>query len=192
MSLGKILLVSHNFPPTAGPESHLVRMNAAYLQRQGWDIRIVTTTSIHLKQQMDHSLLAGFSVDRVTSPDAALAERFPKLGKFALGWLGTNVLPEVYLSWQFPATKVGMRVLKQWKPDIIYSRATKHVSNVVGWQLKARTGLPWVAHFSDPWICGGMRMRPLQKMIGRFWERRILRDADAVVFVSDQAAQRVM
>jgi hypothetical protein len=92
----------------------------------------------------------------------------------------------------FPATHKGRQIIQDWRPDVLYSRATKHVSNVVGWRLKRATGLPWVAHFSDPWITAGLPYRPLQRLIGRFFERRILRDTDVMVFVAKQAADRIL
>lgn len=188
----KVLLVSHNFPPTAGPESGLVRINAEFLQRAGLNVRVLTTTAVHATQAMDPSLLNGFpreiAIDRVPSPEAVLAAKFPRVGRHLAVWAGRYVLPEVYLPWMFPATARAVQIVHDWRPDVLYTRATKHVSNVVGWRLKKRTGLPWVAHFSDPWISSGLYKRPLQRWIGGFWERRILQDADALVFVTQQAA----
>lgn len=196
MSHGRILLVSHNFPPTAGPESHLTRMNAAFLQRNGFDVCVLTTTAAHLNQPLDKSLLLelppDIEVERVASPEAEFAARYPRLGKAAAIWAGRNLLPEEFFPWAFPATKRGSDLIKSWRPDMIYSRATKHVSNVVGWKLKRLSGLPWVAHFSDPWIRSGLYKKPVQRALGSMWERRILRDADALVFVTRQAAERVL
>lgn len=196
MRTGRILLVSHNFPPTAGPESHLTRMNAAFLQRNGWEVRVLTTTALHLTQPIDESLLSDLPIDlkveRVASPEALFAARFPRFGKAAAMWVGRNLMPEEFFPWAFPATRHGRSLIGSWAPDVIYSRATKHVSNVVGWRLKQITGLPWVAHFSDPWIRSGLYKRPMQKFLGAVWEKRILRDADALVFVTRQAAEVVL
>jgi hypothetical protein len=192
----KALLISHNFPPTAGPESGLVKLNAEFLHRQGMQVRVLTTTQVHTTQGMDPSLLHGLSpeiiVDRVASPEAVLTERLPRAGRLTAVGAGSFILPEIYLPWMFPATKRGAQIIQDWQPDVLYSRATKHVSNVVGWRLKRATALPWIAHFSDPWISAGLPYRPLQHLIGRYYEKRILRDADKLVFVAPQAAQRVL
>jgi glycosyl transferase family 4 len=192
----RILLVSHNFPPTAGPESALVRLNAAWMVRAGFDLRVLTTTSFHALQAMDVSLLTGLPTNliviRQPSPEAQLTEWFPKAGRWAAVMLGRKVLPEIFLPWALPATKAGCRLVRDWHPQLIYSRAPKHVSNVVGWRLKRKTGLPWLAHFSDPWITAGLPHQRLQRWIGLPLERRILRDADALVFVTQQAMDRVL
>jgi hypothetical protein len=192
----RILLVSHNFPPTAGPESALVRLNVAWMIRAGFDLRVLTTTNSHTIQSMDESLMAGLPstlvVERQASPEAVLSERFSKAGRWAAVTLGRRMLPEVFMPWALPATVAGCRMVRKWRPHVIYSRAPKHVSNVVGWRLKRKTGLPWVAHFSDPWITAGLPYRRLQRWIGLPLERRILRDADALVFVTRQAMERVL
>ncbi|MBB5036867.1 glycosyltransferase [Prosthecobacter dejongeii] len=195
-NLSKVLLVSHNFPPTAGPESSLVKMNAEFLHRSGLQVRVLTTTQAHATQAMDASLLRGLPgeilIDRVPSPEAVVMERSPHWGRLAVLGTGRFILPEVYLPWMFPATVRAKSIVKEWRPDVIYSRASKHVSNVVGWRLKRATGLPWVAHFSDPWISAGLRYKTLQRMIGLYFERKILRDADALVFVAPQTAECVL
>ncbi len=192
----KILLISHNFPPTAGPESNLVKLNAEFIYRAGMRVRVLTTTHVHATQSMDPTLLQGLpdqiTVDRVPSPEAVLAEAYPRFGRLAAVGLGRYILPEIYLPWMFPATLRAKRIVREWSPQVLYSRATKHVSNVVGWRLKRASGLPWVAHFSDPWISAGLHYKPLQRLIGRYFESRILRDADALVFVTQQAARRVL
>jgi len=62
------------------------------------------------------------------------------------------------------------------------------VSNVTGWWLKRATGLPWIAHYSDPWLGKPVHNR-FQVWFGRIFERRIFRDADALVFVNAQLAE---
>jgi len=66
-------------------------------------------------------------------------------------------------------------------------------SNLVGLKLKKETGLPWVAHFSDPWVdnpyCHYGR---LGGYINRKLERAVMEKADAIVFVSEEMRQLVM
>lgn len=192
----RILLVSHNFPPTSGPESSLVRLNTAWMLRAGFDVRVLTTTRSHTLQAMDRTLMAGLPedlvVERQASPEAVLSEVYPRAGRHIAVLLGRHVLPEIFLPWALPATEAGCRMVRQWQPHVIYSRAPKHVSNVVGWRMKHQTGLPWVAHFSDPWITAGLPYRRLQRLLGLPLERRILRDADALVFVTRQAMERML
>ena len=52
----------------------------------------------------------------------------------------------------FSAVPAGRRWMEEHGPAILYSRATKHVSNVAAGFIKRATGMPWVAHISDPWV----------------------------------------
>lgn len=163
----RVLLVSHNPPPTAGPEFSFVRLNVSWLLRRGHEVRVLPTACTHTSQAIDTSLMAALPEDlkvtRVASPDAVLARKHPRFGKSLAVLLGRHVLPEVFLPWAQPATRAGRRLIETWQPDVIYSRAPKHVSNVVGWCLKRQTGLPWVPYFSDPWISGGLPYRRIQR-----------------------------
>lgn len=163
----RVLLVSHNPPPTAGQEFSFVRLNVSWLLRRGHEVRVLPTACTHTSQAIDTSLMAALPEDlkvtRVASPDAVLASKHPRFGRSLAVLLGRHVLPEVFLPWAQPATRAGRRLIETWQPDVIYSRAPKHVSNVVGWCLKRQTGLPWVPYFSDPWISGGLPCRRIQR-----------------------------
>ena len=187
--LGRVLLVSHNFPPTQGPESALVRINTLDLLRRGWRVSVLTTTMEHFHQGIDRTMLAGLPEDleviRATSYDALLTKKYGRLGTLMIIILRYWLLPEVFFLWLLSAVPSGKRWLYDNAPAIIYSRATKHVSNVAGWFLKRSTGLPWVAHFSDPWHATKV-LNPFQAAIAEWFERRIFRDADAIVIVNDR------
>jgi hypothetical protein len=185
----RVLLVSHNFPPTLGPESALVKINTLDLLRRGWQLSVLTTTMEHMHQTIDHGMLVGMPADleimRTPSYDATLRKRWPRLWMPFLMILRSWLLPEVFFLWLLSSVPAGRRWLEEHGPAVIYSRATKHVSNVTGWFLKRATGLPWIAHFSDPWQAAKY-LNPLQTAIAEWFERRIFRDADAIVIVNGQ------
>lgn len=194
VSRGQILLVSHNFPPVAGPESSLVRLNTLDLINRGWKLTVLTTTMEHMHQGLDHATLQGLPPDlevlRTPSYDAVLRRRFPKLARVVLTLLNRWILPEIFLLWLPSSVPAGLRWLKANPSALIYSRATKHVSNITAWFLKRATGRPWIAHFSDPWL--GYPMNRFQIWFGRILERRIFEDADAIVTVNAQLADHFL
>lgn len=192
----RVLLVSHNFPPTAGPESYLVHLNALSLHRAGMDVSVLTTSQQfkHARQRVDETLLRELPEDiqilRTTSYDAMIKSASPRLGGRGLQLMERTFLPEMYMFWLASAFPAGKKHLEH-SPSIIYSRAQKHVSNVCGWRLNKATGMPWIAHFSDIWVTQYMRS-PVVRSVARALERRILRDADRVVFVTHKAVDHVM
>jgi len=188
----RILLIAHNFPPTQGPESSLVKLNTLDLLRRGWRLSVITTTMEHMHQGLDSTMLEGLPADlevvRAPSYDAVFRRRWPRVARYALALLTQWVLPEIFLFWLPASVPAGKRWLRKNGPAIIYSRATKHVSNITGWCLKRATGLPWVAHYSDPWL-GKPAHNAVQVWLGRRFEKRIFKDADALVFVNNQLAE---
>lgn len=192
----QILLISHNFPPTVGPESYLVYLNALSLNREGMDVTVLTTSHKfkHTRQQLDETPLkdlpANIQVIRTASYDNDIKARSPRIGGHMLKAMEATFLPESYMLWLPTALPAGTRHLAK-SPSVIYSRAQKHVSNVCGWRLKRRTGLPWIAHFSDIWSGNHYHSAPIQAVI-RALERRIFRDADKLIFVTQKAVDAVM
>ncbi len=191
---GKLFLVSHNFPPTLGPESSLVRLNTIDLASRGWQVSVLTTTMEHMHQGIDFGMLdglpEGLEVIRTPSYDAVLRKKWPRLGRRILAVLYHYLLPEVFLFWLFSAVPAGRRWLAVNGPVILYSRATKNVSNIAAWFLKLATGMPWVAHCSDPWV--GDPLNGFQRWMARQLESRVFRDADAVVIVGRKLADHIL
>jgi glycosyltransferase involved in cell wall biosynthesis len=67
------------------------------------------------------------------------------------------------------------------------------VSHLVGRVLSRQCGLPWVAHFSDPWVDSPyFRADRLSRWLLRRLEASIVRDADCVVFVTRRTADQMM
>lgn len=65
--------------------------------------------------------------------------------------------------------------------------------HLVGLHLRRTERLPWVAHFSDPWVDSPYQLgRALQRRVWRRMERDVIEAADAVVFVTAEAADLVM
>lgn len=193
-SRGRLLLVSHNFPPTLGPESALVRLNTIDLARRGWQVSVLTTTMEHMRQGIDLGMLEGLpmglEVIRTPSYDAVLRHKWQGWGRRILAVLYYHILPEVFLLWLFSVLPVGKRWMKANSPAILYSRATKHVSNVAAGFLKRATGMPWVAHISDPWVY--THLNGFQRWFAERLERQVFRDADAIVIVSRKLADYIL
>jgi len=63
--------------------------------------------------------------------------------------------------------------------------------HLVGLRVHRETGLPWVAHFSDPWA-DSPYATPHQRAIWRRMEEDVVREAAAVVFVTSETVELVM
>lgn len=191
-----LLVVSYLFPPQLSPESLLLLGRVRELARRGWQITALTidprATLEILDPRLEESLPPSLQVVR-TGQALIPLYAVPLLAKVVLKSLTLLGLPEVQFPWYFFARRPPLPLLEEGGFTAIYSHACFHVSNVAGLALKRRTGLPWVANFSDPWLDNPyLRFTPWQRRINRALEEAIIREADAVIFVTSQTADAVM
>lgn len=105
--------------------------------------------------------------------------------------LSLSSVPDKYNGWLIPAVAAGLRAIMQTKAQAIYSSAPYFTSHLAGYSLALLTGLPWVAHFRDPWMTGllaELRPNDICFKINRALERMAVSRADAVVCVTEEHA----
>jgi len=100
--------------------------------------------------------------------------------------------PDPYVGWLPWGTRTGLRIIEEWKPDLIYSTAPPHTSSLLARRLALRTGLPWVCELRDLWVDHPYYDEPLwRSIIERRHERRVLRDAAGLITVTPPWARRL-
>ncbi len=102
-------------------------------------------------------------------------------------------LPDEKRVWVPSAIAEGRRALADAPADVIVSFAQPWSDHLVGLHLHRESGLPWVAHFSDPWVDNPYHPPAAwsQQRIAEM-EREVVRSATRVVFVNDYTRDRVM
>jgi hypothetical protein len=99
--------------------------------------------------------------------------------------------PDDFTGWLAPAVMAGLLTIGRIKAQAIYSSAPYFTNHLAGYALALLTGLPWVAHFRDPWITGASadyRPDDLNLRINHKLERMIIARANAVVCVTEEHA----
>ena len=192
----RILLVSSTFPPCQNAESILVARTSHELARLNHGVDILTTREEDSLGPKDPSILPSgtfpCTIYRTGSLERLL---FGTKGirRFARYLIQSFGIPEPQAFWVFSSILRGRSVIRRSGTDIIYSRASYHTSNIVGLALKKLTGLPWLAHFSDPWVDNKyLQLSPMQRRTCRLLEYHVVRDADAIVFVNPQMRDLIM
>jgi len=80
-----------------------------------------------------------------------------------------------------------------FKPELLLSFGEPMSDHLLGLNLKRRLGLPWVAHFSDPWADNPFRRGQfLANAVNRRLEREVVAAADRLVFTSAETLDLVM
>lgn len=67
-------------------------------------------------------------------------------------WIRGNIfIPDARKYWIKPSVKLLSNYIKNNKIDVIITTGPPHSAHLIGYHLKQRTGIPWLADFRDPW-----------------------------------------
>jgi len=102
-------------------------------------------------------------------------------------------MPDEQVFWVLRSYLRTRRLVRREGVDVIFSTFSPASNLLLGWLLKRATGAVWVADFRDLWTddCVYVGGSWLRRWVDRTLQRRFLRDADAVVAVSE-AQRRIL
>lgn len=147
----KILAVTYCFVPLQFPATFRLLKWCTALTELGHEITIVAVhpdSFVGPKEQSLEALIPdGVEVVFVRSPENSLVYR--ALHK-AYRWTYPYFEPRKK-EWLRAATRATL-ALQPSRYDLLFTCSQPPVSHLVGLEVAARTGLPWVAFFSDPWV----------------------------------------
>ncbi len=71
---------------------------------------------------------------------------------FTIGGRYPGILarPDRWMTWRFGAVPAGMRLIRTYRPHVIWSTYPIATAHVIGDLLQTRSALPWIADFRDP------------------------------------------
>jgi hypothetical protein len=188
----RLLAVSWEMPPLYGPRATQVAMSLAALADLGWRSTVVCLDprrgGPHWRDGSEPKPIANVDLLRVPSPEEwtvlrAASRLAPVLRR----------LPDSARSWVGRAARAAGRAAATTQYEGLITFAQPWSDHLVGRRVHHRTALPWVAHFSDPWVDSPYTIAPRWLMsVWRRMEADVLREANAVVFVSEETADLVM
>ncbi|MBV9925925.1 MAG: glycosyltransferase [Acidobacteria bacterium] len=192
----KLLAVSFAYPPLAYPRS----MQVARLLKYARAPTVLVCADEHgaprdptIEPEADELLEACLRVPFEESSSRRLAKRVAYHLSRPL-WRRMNVAPDKYTAWRPLAASAVRDYLSssRFRPDALVTFAQPFTDHLVGLELKRHYGLPWVAHFSDPWVDNPFsnydrRTRGLNLAL----ERAVVEAADRTVFTSRETVEMV-
>jgi glycosyltransferase involved in cell wall biosynthesis len=93
-------------------------------------------------------------------------------------WLS---IPDRWWSWWLGAVPAGLAMIREQKPDVIWSTYPIATAHAIGHTLSRATGIPWGADFRDPMAQEGYPPEPaVHRAFERIEERTLRRCARAV------------
>lgn len=141
-------MVAYHFPPLAGSSG--IQRTLRFVQQLpslGWQPLVLTASPIAYERTAD-DLMADVPADTVVRRAWALDTR----RHLAIGgrYVAAMARPDRWVSWRFDAVRVGMQMIREYRPDALWSTYPLATAHVIGAQLQQRSGLPWIADFRDP------------------------------------------
>ena len=188
----QLLAVSWEMPPMFGPRATQVARTLGALVPLGWQPTVVCMDprrgGPHWPDGIGAQLPHGVEAIRVASPEEWTIVR--------AAWRLMPALrdrPDSKWVWIGRAAAAARNAAAANRFDGLVTFAQPFSDHLVGLRVHRATKLPWVAHFSDPWVDSPyLQASPSQRAaVGRM-EADVIRDATAVVFVTSETADLVM
>ena len=112
---------------------------------------------------------------------------FQKISRFIRG---NFFIPDPRRGWNYFAIKAAMKLIKEEKFDAIVTTGPPHSTHLIGYRLKKRTGIKWIADFRDPWTdiyyYKDLSHSLLAKWYDKRLEKKILLSCDKIVTVGSE------
>lgn len=133
--------------------------------------------------------LGAASISKTSFPIAAARPSLLDRAHGVVRWFLKNFIyiPDSYAPWAKMATRECLHLCAERKIDAIYTTLPPFSSAYVGYELRKRTGLPWVADYRDLWYGDVLRewLPEWRKRLELRIEKRLLKLADMVITVSE-------
>lgn len=188
----RVLAVSYFLPPMQYPQAIQIGRLLRYLDAEtgavsGTFARLGFGTDCY--PDLDAHLVFRVGVDY----QPALSGLPFRLAQLAVPFYARS--PDEFRAWVPRAERAVTAKLSEtgFKPDVLVTFGEPMSDHLLGLRLKRRLGVPWVAHFSDPWVDSLYRRAEiLANTVNRRLERAVIAAADRIVFTSAETIDLVM
>ena len=180
-------MVAFHFPPLAGSSGIQRTLRfVQHLPEFGWE-PIVLTVDPRAYERTSDDLVTEVPDRTVVTRARALdtARHLSVRGRYP----GFLARPDRWMTWQYGAIPAGMRLIRRYQPQAIWSTYPIATAHVIGGALTRRSQLPWVADFRDPMAQPGYPPDPKVWKAFDHIEKRAVDEARFSVFTTPGAAR---
>lgn len=144
----RVLLIAFHYPPLLESSGlHRTLTFSRYLPEFGWEPLVLTAKAHaypHVAPEHFDLMPRGIVVKRALALDAG---RHLSIGGHFLKPLS---LPDRWVSWWPAAVLAGLRLIRRYRPDLIWSTYPIATAHLIALTLHRLSGISWVADFRDP------------------------------------------
>lgn len=201
LPLKPILFVSYQFPPKGGPGVQRSLNFVKNLPVFGYDPIVLTVREedyVRAGEQIDRTLLAfipeSIRIIRTKSyQPLGFISMMNKLRIFRFFWyFFYPFFWERMAMWPWKVFKIAEAEIKAANIPIVYTTSGPFSSLILGYNLKKRLNIRWVADLRDPFTDGYAWQFPskLHWYLARIVEKRILKKADILIVNTPEVKKR--
>ena len=181
-----VLMIAYHFPPLAGSSG--IQRTLRFVQHLpafGWQPVVLTVTAMAYERtssDLDADVPPSTVVSRAFALDTAR--------HLAVGgrYVGAFARPDRWVSWRFDGLCRALQLIRQHRPQAVWSTYPIATAHLIGAAVQRRTGLPWVADFRDPMAQDGYPADPATWRSFKAIETQAMAQAAACVFTTPGAA----
>ena len=201
----KVLIIAYYFPPVGGGGVQRTTKFVKYLRHFAWEPVVLTVKEeIHKKANrvIDKTLLRDIpkkmNISRTNCIDLGRMSVSIRTSKSS----SSNVLsirslvkqiggffinPDAQMLWIPIAVRVGLKLIRKHRIQVIYSTANPWSDHIIGALLSKISGLPWVADYRDAWNLNPWEKytSAIRRKIQMFLETKVIQTAQRVIFTTD-------
>ena len=177
-----LLMIAFEFPPSNG--ASVPRIESFYRYLKQWEWKVVVLTALpKAYQRIDNSYQDGKD-DLVYR---AMALDVPRHLSIKGKYLSSLEMPDRWgLTWIPCALVKGKKLLKQYKPDVIWSSSPIPSTHYIAQKLSSEGNIPWVADYRDPFhYMNGSAGKRLDKQHRKI-DSQTLKQASKLTFATQQ------
>ncbi|MDR2187939.1 MAG: glycosyltransferase [Azonexus sp.] len=183
----RLLMVAYHFPPLAGSSGIQRTLRfVQHLPALGWEPLVLSAHPRAYERTSDDlmgDIPPGTVVRRAFALDSA--RHLSVRGRY----IGALARPDRWVSWKFAAVREGMRMIRQFKPQAIWTTFPIATAHLIGIELQRRSGLPWLADFRDPMAQEVYPADPLTRRSFLAIERQAFKAARFCIFTTPSATR---
>jgi hypothetical protein len=175
----RVLMIAYHYPPLRGSSGIQRTLKfSQYLPRFEWTPVVLTVNPRAYSSRSDDQL-------GEISQDIAVYRTFALDNSRHLSirgrYLGLLSLPDRWISWWLAAVPTGLKLIRKYKPEVIWSTYPIATAHLIGLTLHRLTKLPWVADLRDPMTDESYPPNPLTRKVYLWIEKNTIKHCTKAV-----------